>query len=254
MDVARIVRACERSVNGGCRLLRFNALTAMTSIAGSVLVTSLLVETLRCPDRVANIISVVVARRPQLRWSRQARVSSRPRWRWCSGSSRRAHTRRKRRSSRPKTAAGFAKYAAAVEARRDKAIASNEPFLDFERHSAAEQARIMATLRRGEVYRGTRRGGARPPLERNSRRRRADQSLARHGVRAERQARCTAQGAAGAAERQAQAGRCALVARRVARRRFTEGVPAAAADQVRDGGLRHRVRRRLPAARRRTAR
>ncbi len=52
----------------------------------------------------------------------------------------------------PKTVAGFAKYAAAVEARRDKAIASNEPFLDFERHSAAEQARIMATLRRGEVY------------------------------------------------------------------------------------------------------
>ena len=44
-------------------------------------------------------------------------------------------TRRMRRSSRPKTARGFAKYAAAVEARRDKTIANNEPFLDFERHS-----------------------------------------------------------------------------------------------------------------------
>ena len=89
----------------------------------------------------------------------------------------------------PKTVAGFAKYAAAVEARRDKAIASHEPFLDFERHSAAEQARIMATLRRGEVYRGTRRSGARPRLERNSRRWRSHQPLARHGVRAQRHAR-----------------------------------------------------------------
>jgi hypothetical protein len=49
------------------------------------------------------------------------------------------------------------------------------------------------------------------------------------------------------ANRQAQAGRRAVVARGVARRRFAEGVPAAAAHEVRDRGLRHRVRRRLQA-------
>ena len=42
------------------RLLKYNALTAITSILGSVLVTGLLVETFAIPVVIANIISVVV--------------------------------------------------------------------------------------------------------------------------------------------------------------------------------------------------
>ena len=161
----------------------------------------------------------------------------------------RTRSRRTRRSCSPKRSRGFAKYVAAVEARRDKAIAGNEPFLDFERHSAAEQARIMATLqaRRGVSWsaprwRATHRSNEIP----------VDGGLINHwrgtvfvpNVKLDH----AAEGAAGAAKRQAQTGRRALVARRVAGRRFAESVPAAAADEVRDGGLRHRVRRRLPAS------
>jgi len=52
----------------------------------------------------------------------------------------------------PKTAQDFAKYVAAVEARRTKEIANNEAFLEFERYPAAQQGRVMAALKRGEVY------------------------------------------------------------------------------------------------------
>jgi len=51
----------------------------------------------------------------------------------------------------PKTAADFAKYVAAVEARLTRAVADKEPFLDIERQPAAQLARSMAALRRGEV-------------------------------------------------------------------------------------------------------
>jgi hypothetical protein len=52
----------------------------------------------------------------------------------------------------PKTLHSFAKYVAAVEARRAKEIADKRPFLEFEGKSTTDQARIMAMLRRGEVY------------------------------------------------------------------------------------------------------
>jgi hypothetical protein len=51
----------------------------------------------------------------------------------------------------PKTAADFAKYVAAVEARSAREVAGHEPFLDVERQPAAQLARTMAALRRGEV-------------------------------------------------------------------------------------------------------
>jgi len=51
----------------------------------------------------------------------------------------------------PKTAQGFARYAAAVESRIERELRDNEPFLDIERQPAAQLARTMAALRRGEV-------------------------------------------------------------------------------------------------------
>jgi len=58
-----------------------------------------------------------------------------------------------------KTKADFAKYVAAVEARRTRAIANHEPFLDVERQAPAQLALTMAALRRGEVI--VTRGGER---------------------------------------------------------------------------------------------
>ena len=132
------------------RLLKYNALTAVTSILGSVIVTGFLAETMAIPVVIANIISVVVlgalnfvgADKLVFRAAAVALVL---------GLSANAYASDEAKLQ-PKTVAGFAKYSAAVEARRDKAIANQEPFLFFERHAAAEQARIMATLKRGEVH------------------------------------------------------------------------------------------------------
>ena len=45
----------------------------------------------------------------------------------------------------------FAKYVAAVEARRARDITNHEPFLDIERQPPAQLAQTMAALKRGEV-------------------------------------------------------------------------------------------------------
>jgi len=132
------------------RLMRYNAMTAITSIAGSVLLTALLVESLSLPPVVANIISVLALGAINFAGAETLVFKA--------GVAMMALTVASSASAsdeaklQPKTVAGFAKYAAAVEARRDKAIASQEPFLFFERQSAAEQARIMAMLKRGEVH------------------------------------------------------------------------------------------------------
>ncbi len=141
------------SANGrerGMRLMRYNAMTGLTSIAGSLLLTAGLVESLSLSPVVANIISVValgalnfkgadtlvfktgmVVLALTLTTSAQASDEAK---------------------LQAKTAAGFKNYATAVEARRARDITNNEPFLDFERRPAADQARIMTSLKRGEVF------------------------------------------------------------------------------------------------------
>jgi putative flippase GtrA len=132
------------------RLARFNAMTGLTSIAGSVMVTLMLVELLSLSPIVANIISVIAlgglnfAGANTLVFRAAVAVAM-----LSIASSSFASDEAK---LQPKTAQGFAKYVAAVEARRAKEIASHEPFLEFERYPAAQQARVMAALKRGEVY------------------------------------------------------------------------------------------------------
>jgi hypothetical protein len=101
-----------------------------------------------------------------------------------------------------KTQKDFAKYVATVEARRTREITNNEPFLDIERQPA-QLAQTMAALKRGEVIvtRGAARDGSSNEIPD---RRRARESLARHGVRSQGQAGCAAESAPGTAERQAQ--------------------------------------------------
>jgi len=132
------------------RLARFNAMTALTSIAGGVLITALLVEALGLPPVAANIISVVAlgllnfAGADSMVFRAGAGVMVLAMAAGASASD--------EAKLQPKTLHSFSKYVAAVEARRAKEIADKRPFLEFEAKSAADQARIMAMLRRGEVY------------------------------------------------------------------------------------------------------
>ena len=134
------------------RLFRFNAMTALTSIAGGVLITALLVEALGLPPVAANIISVVAlgllnfAGADSIVFRAGAGVMVLVMAASASASP------SEEAKLQPKTLQSFAKYVAAVEARRAKEIADKRPFLEFEGKSAADQARIMAMLRRGEVY------------------------------------------------------------------------------------------------------
>ena len=135
------------------RLARFNAMTGLTSIAGSVMVTAGLVEMLSLSPIVANIISVMALGTVNFAGAntlvfRAAALAA------ILGLAAPAHasTNSLEAKLQPKTAQDFAKYVAAVEARRTKEIANNEAFLEFERYPAAQQGRVMAALKRGEVY------------------------------------------------------------------------------------------------------
>lgn len=133
------------------QFVRFNALTAVTSIAASLLLTGLLVESAGVSPVAANIISVaclglvnfigadtLVFRAGALLVVLSMATS--------------AHASDDGAILQAKTVRDFAKYSAAVEAQATRAIANNEPFLEYERLPAAEQARVLAMLRRGEVY------------------------------------------------------------------------------------------------------
>ena len=132
------------------RLARFNAMTGLTSIAGSVMVTAVLVELLSVSPIAANVISVVALGAFNFAGANTLVFRSAVAMVLLAiGTSAFASDEAK---LQPKTAQGFAKYVAAVEARRLKEVANNEPFLEFERYSSAQQARVMAALKRGEVF------------------------------------------------------------------------------------------------------
>jgi putative flippase GtrA len=132
------------------RLIRFNALTATTSILGSLVVTALLVESLSISPVLGNILSVVslsivnfiCSDKLVFRGLAMAAVLGLATSAFASEEA----------ILQAKTKQDFAKYVAAVEARRAQNLAGSQPFLDFERQTPAEQARIMAMLKRGEVF------------------------------------------------------------------------------------------------------
>ena len=132
------------------RLARFNAMTGLTSIVGSVMVTVVLVEFLSLSPIVANIISVIAL--GGLNFAGAHTLVFRAGVAAVVLSIASASLASDEAKLQPKTAQGFAKYVAAVEARRAREIANHEPFLEFERYPAAQQARVLAALKRGEVY------------------------------------------------------------------------------------------------------
>jgi putative flippase GtrA len=139
----------DRSGSALQRLIRFNALTGMTSIFGSLLLTAFFVEAAGLNVIAANIASVAIL--SAINFIGADRLVFRAGLvLLAAGMATSAHAADEA-LLQAKTARDFAKYVAAVEARRAKDITDNEPFLDIERQSPQELARTMAALRRGEV-------------------------------------------------------------------------------------------------------
>lgn len=132
------------------RLLRFNALTATTSIAGSIVVTAFFVEAIGLHVIAANIASVAILSVINFigadRLVFRAAVIA-----MAAGVATTASAADMEATLQPKTLRDFAKYVAAVEARREKEITDHAPFLAIDRLPAAELTSTLRALRRGEV-------------------------------------------------------------------------------------------------------
>ena len=118
-------------------------------LLGSVVVTTFLVETVSMAQIVANAISVIVLGAVNFVGSdrfvfRTAALAALIVVAPSAQASEEAILK-------AKTASDFAKYVAAVEARRLRDIVDHEPFLDIERQPPAQLARTIARLKHGEV-------------------------------------------------------------------------------------------------------
>ena len=138
------------------QLLRFNALTAATSIVGSVMVAAVLVESFTLSPIAANVISVAALSvvnfigADTLVFRSGAAIALMLMASHASFANSRGPVVEEA-TLQAKTVRDFAKYVAAVEARRAHTIANHEPFLDIERQPPAQLAQTMAALKRGEV-------------------------------------------------------------------------------------------------------
>jgi putative flippase GtrA len=143
-------RLATRRRDRWTRLLRFNALTAVTSIAGSVALTAVFVELGALSPIAANVASVIAlgvvnfAGANTLVFRAAAAVA-------LTAAAATAGADTLEAILKPKTAQDFARYVAAVEARRASELQAHEPFLDIERQPPAQLARTMAALRKGEI-------------------------------------------------------------------------------------------------------
>jgi putative flippase GtrA len=131
------------------RLARFNVLTGLTSIVGTALIASILVEGFSLSPVLANILSVAALGAVNFAGA-NALVFKSLATMVMLAIALPAHASGEA-LLQEKTKRDFAKYVAAVEARRTKDITDKEPFLDIERQAPADLARTMAVLKRGEV-------------------------------------------------------------------------------------------------------
>ena len=136
------------------RLGKFNAMTSITSIVGSVMITAVLVESFTLSPLDANVIAVVVLGLINFIGADtlvfRAGAVGMLMLAASSASFAGGHDAYEA-ILQAKTARDFAKYVATVEARRAREITNHEPFLDIERQPKDQLARTMAALRRGEV-------------------------------------------------------------------------------------------------------
>ena len=153
----RTGRAGATGATGGTgaigRFVRFNVLTGATSIVGGVIVTAVFVESFGMHAIAANVLSVVLLGAVNFAGAdalvfRAAIVMMM----LAAAAPGFASTDALEAKLQPKTLQGFRNYVAAVEARRDRELADKQPFMDIDRRPAPERARLMATLKRGEVF------------------------------------------------------------------------------------------------------
>jgi putative flippase GtrA len=136
------------------RLGKFNAMTSLTSIVGSVMVTAVLVESFTLSPLDANVVAVVVLAVVNFIGAntlvfRAGAVGAM--MLMASHASFAGNHDSYEATLQAKTARDFAKYVQTVETRRANEIRNNEPFLDIERQPKDQLARSMAALKRGEV-------------------------------------------------------------------------------------------------------
>jgi putative flippase GtrA len=145
----------DRSASGAsgasvlARLVRFNTLTAITSILGTVFLTAFFVEALGLHVIAANIASVAIL--SVINFIGADRLVFRAGVVLAALTVASSAYAGDEALLQAKTVRDFAKYVAAVEARRMTDISNNEPFLDIDRQPPQELARTMAALRRGDV-------------------------------------------------------------------------------------------------------
>lgn len=136
------------------RFVRFNALTGATSLLGGVIVTAVFVESFGMHAIAANVLSVVLLGAVNFVGADMLvfRAAAIVLMTVAAAGPGFASTDALEAKLQPRTLQGFRQYVAAVEARRNRELAENLPFMDLDRRPAAERARILATLKRGEVF------------------------------------------------------------------------------------------------------
>lgn len=131
------------------RLLRYNALASLTSVFGGIFLSAYFVEATGLHPLVANLLSVAALSAINFISADQV-VFKAGLVLAMVGVAGTAHASGDA-TLQPKTVRAFNTYAATVEARRARELSANQPFLEIERHPAAQLSRTLAALRRGEV-------------------------------------------------------------------------------------------------------
>jgi putative flippase GtrA len=140
----------DRPSGGGperlSRLLRFNAITGLTSILGTVAITGLLVESAAVPPLAANATAVMLL--GLLNFAAADILVFRAAVILAFAA---VATNAQAATLQSKTVEGFARYAAAVEARSARELQSRLPLLAIERQPAHLATEARRALQRGEI-------------------------------------------------------------------------------------------------------
>lgn len=131
------------------RMLRYNALTSLTSVFGSIFLSAYFVEATGLHPIVANIAAIVAL--SAINFVGADRLIFRAGMVIAAlGVAGDVHANSDV-VLQPKTVREFKSYAASVEARRARELTANEAFLEVERQPSAQVARTLAALKRGEI-------------------------------------------------------------------------------------------------------
>lgn len=135
----------------GWTLLRYNLVAATTSLASGLFLTALLVERLGVSPMLANLGAIMLGSGINFAAASTWVFKSALLIVALAGASP-ANAAEEGATLQPKTLQSFVTYAFAVEQRAAAEIGSRGPLLAYEQKSAEERTRLLAMLRRGEVF------------------------------------------------------------------------------------------------------